>query len=109
MHIELVFLAFLCLILNAIYIRIGSSVLHLPRSLNPFETARTALITSAGPVLVLILLLLMGMLFGTKGSAVGFMLAPLTKPGVVTGLVVELVLTTAEVWNFTDGHLYSVA
>lgn len=99
MHIELVFLAFLCLILNAMYIRIGSSVLHLPRGLNPFETART----SGGPVLVLILLFFMGMLFGTKGSAVRFMLAPLTKLGVVTGLVVELVLTTAELWNFTDG------
>ena len=99
MHIELVFLAFLCLILNAMYIRIGSSVLHLPRGLNPFETART----SGGPVLVLILLFFMGMLFGTKGSAVRFMLAALTKLGVVTGLVVELVLTTAELWNFTDG------
>ena len=45
----------------------------------------------------------MGTLFGTKGRAVEFMLAPLTKAGVVTGVVVELILTIAELWNVTEG------
>ena len=47
-------------------------------------------------------------LSGTKGRAIGFMLASLTKAGVVTGVVVELVLTIAELWNFTEGT-FSVA
>ena len=47
--------------------------------------------------------LYMGTLFGTKGRAVEFMLAPLTKAGVVTGVVIELILTIAELWNFTEG------
>ena len=46
---------------------------------------------------------LMGTLFGTKGRAVGFILAALTKAGVVTGVVVEP--TIAELWNFTEGTL----
>ena len=47
-------------------------------------------------------------LFGTKGREVGFMLTPLTKAGIVTEVVVELVLTMAELWNFTEGT-FSVA
>ena len=35
--------------------------------------------------------------------AVGFIPAALTEMGVVTEVVVEMVLTIAELWNFTEG------
>ena len=46
---------------------------------------------------------LMGRFFETKGLAAGFMLAVLTKIGVVTGGVAATVPTKVEPWNFTEG------
>ena len=46
---------------------------------------------------------LKGRFFETKGWAAGFMLAMLTKIGMVTGGGAATVLTKVEPWNFTDG------
>ena len=40
---------------------------------------------------------------GSNGWAVVFILAALTEMGVVTEVVVEMMLTIADLWNFTEG------
>ena len=40
---------------------------------------------------------------GSNGWAVGFILAAPTEMGVVTEVVVEMMLTIADLWNFTGG------
>ena len=40
---------------------------------------------------------------GSNGWAVVFILAALTEMGVFTEVVVEMMLTIADLWNFTEG------
>lgn len=47
----------------------------------------------------------MGRFLGSNGRAVGCIPKAVTKMGVVTEVVVEMVLKIAESWNFTEGTL----
>ena len=65
-------------------------------------------IIGRGFVLVLILFFFNGDTLWNKGLSSWVHASTTDKAGMVTGVVVELVLTIAELWNFTEGT-FSVA